>query len=194
MATHPASPPTMPIASPAGGLQFSVRDLVAFSVTCALYLGWMRFLMAAADVPRPTYEQWVNGAHQPVLSSDLAFKVGLCYWPLPLALMGLLPRRNPGEAAPGLTGYALWRLTGVLYPVAYLSACVLLFPRAGVLWPALVGLVSLAAVWLLATGALIIWECGGSNLPKTRVEWLGLSLYLYLLFGLPASTLLALLG
>lgn len=181
MTSAPPNPRTPLAAASPGGFQFSVSDLGCFLVACAALFGWLRFVFTRVDGAR------LPGFEHPV------FLTALAYWPLPMAILGLLPRRDPGEAAPGLSGHALWRLTGVLYPTAYLAVSVAQYPTEGYLWPLTVGGLSAATVWLVVAGALILWECGGSILPPSRVHWIGVLLYLYLLVALTCSSLLVLL-
>jgi hypothetical protein len=177
--TAPPSNPRIPLAS-SGGLQFSVWDLGCFLVACAAYFGWLRFVFTQVDSGRiPAFEHPV-------------FLVALLYWPMPLAVLGLLPRKDSGEAAPGLSGRALWRVTGILYPTAYLATSVAQFPADGILWPLLVGGLSVAACWFLVVGGLVLLECGGSSLPSVRVHWVGVALYLYVLLALTISLLIVL--
>lgn len=180
----PAPQSPVPIAPTAGGLQFSVRALFGFSVTCAACFGWLRYMMQDGS----TDFLGVKANH------DAVVWVALCFWPMPLALMGILPRRELGEVAPGLSGFALWRVSAILYPVAYLAASVLLFPGESFLWALALGGLWAATVGLLIMGALVLWELAHSTLPSTRVEWLGLALYLYLYVGLTVSSLIGLLG
>lgn len=179
MTSEPSNPRIPLTAAPPGGFQFSVWDLGCFLVACAAMFGWLRFVFARVD-----------GEHLPGFEHP-QFLTALLYWPLPMAILALFPRRDPGEAAPGLTGHALWRLTGVLYPTAYLAVSVAQVPAGGTWWALAVGILSTATVCFVAWGALVLWECGGSNYPASRVQWVGMSLYLYLLVALTCSTLIA---
>jgi len=181
--TPPASSSTSQIPAPPAGLQFSVWDLGCFLVACAAFFGWLRFLFHRVDSGRiPAFEH-------------PAFQIALLYLPFPLAVVGLLPRRTSSlfEAAPGLSGHALWRVSALLYPAAYLLATVLASPGEG-LWTLALGAAGATTLWFAIAGALMLWECSASRAPKTRSYRVGLALYLYGLFALPVSILVALLG
>lgn len=161
-------------------LTFTLKDLVFLVIGCGVYLAILRALQGFA---KPV-DEFSSGSRGWLVT----FLIVL-FWPLPVAVVGALKRGKPSaEVAPGLSALALWRLMSIAYPAAFLLAASFgAIPISGAAQGLLVGMLSCVVAVLLCLGGLLMIDSGVFAPRYPAAHWLGILLYLYLLWAAPLS-------